>query len=62
MNRLLRAKPPPCQKPSRICSRAVQAARRAFPAYAETSVAQRLEWLNKIIAGFRARLPELART
>lgn len=42
--------------------RAVQAARRAFPAYAETSVAQRLEWLNKIIAGFRARLPELART
>lgn len=42
--------------------RAVQAARRAFPAYAETSVAQRLEWLNRIIAGFRARLPELART
>ena len=42
--------------------RAVQAARRAFPAYAETSVAQRLEWLGKIIAGFRARLPELART
>ncbi|EYC50733.1 aldehyde dehydrogenase [Hylemonella gracilis str. Niagara R] len=42
--------------------RAVQAARRAFPAYAETSVAQRLDWLHKIIAGFRARLPELART
>ncbi|QBK04886.1 aldehyde dehydrogenase family protein [Hylemonella gracilis] len=42
--------------------RAVQAARRAFPAYAETSVTQRLDWLNKIIAGFKARLPELART
>jgi len=42
--------------------RAVQAARRAFPAYAETSVAQRLAWLEKIIAGFRARLPEVART
>ncbi|MBU8538998.1 aldehyde dehydrogenase family protein [Falsiroseomonas tokyonensis] len=42
--------------------RAVAAARRAFPAYAETSVAQRLEWLDRIIAGFRARLPELART
>ena len=42
--------------------RAVQAARRAFPPYAETSVAQRLEWLKRIIAGFRARLPELART
>jgi aldehyde dehydrogenase (NAD+) len=42
--------------------RAAQAARRAFPAYAATSVQQRLHWLQRIIEGFRARLPELART
>ncbi|MEK7943213.1 aldehyde dehydrogenase family protein [Pigmentiphaga sp. YJ18] len=41
--------------------RAVRAARRAFPAYAATSVQARLGWLEKIVAGFRARLPELAR-
>ncbi len=42
--------------------RAARAARRAFPGYAETSVEQRLFWLRGIIDGFRARLPELART
>lgn len=42
--------------------RAVAAARRAFATYSTTSVEQRLGWLRKIIAGFRARLPELART
>jgi aldehyde dehydrogenase (NAD+) len=42
--------------------RAALAARRAFPGYAETSVEQRLFWLRGIIDGFRARLPELART
>lgn len=42
--------------------RAAHAARRAFAGYAETSVAQRLEWLGRIVRGFRARLPELART
>ncbi len=41
--------------------RAAQAAKRAFPVYAETSVAERLGYLEKIIAGFKARLPELAR-
>ena len=41
--------------------RAVKAARRAFATYSVTSVAQRLSWLHKIIEGFRARLPELAR-
>ncbi|RZS84116.1 aldehyde dehydrogenase family protein [Pigmentiphaga kullae] len=41
--------------------RAVRAARRAFPAYAATSVQARLGWLERIVAGFRARLPELAR-
>jgi aldehyde dehydrogenase (NAD+) len=41
--------------------RAARAARRAFASYSETSVAERLSWLRKIIAGFRARLPELAR-
>ncbi|GAA0512269.1 MULTISPECIES: aldehyde dehydrogenase family protein [Pigmentiphaga] len=40
--------------------RAVRAARRAFPAYAATSVQERLGWLERIVAGFRARLPELA--
>jgi len=42
--------------------RAANAARRAFGTYSETSVEQRLGWLRGIIAGFRARLPELART
>lgn len=42
--------------------RAVTAARRAFATYSETSVEQRLCWLQKIIEGFKARLPELART
>jgi aldehyde dehydrogenase (NAD+) len=41
--------------------RAVQAARRAFEAYSQTSVQERLAYLRKIIEGFRARLPELAR-
>lgn len=42
--------------------RAVKAARCAFATYADTSVEQRLSYLQKIIAGFKARLPELART
>ncbi|MFT8246528.1 aldehyde dehydrogenase family protein [Roseomonas sp. BN140053] len=42
--------------------RAVAAARRAFETYSLTSVEERLGYLNRIIAGFRARLPELART
>jgi aldehyde dehydrogenase (NAD+) len=42
--------------------RAVAAARRAFAIYSETSVEERLSWLRKIIEGFKARLPELART
>ncbi|WKA29858.1 aldehyde dehydrogenase family protein [Bradyrhizobium roseum] len=41
--------------------RAAKAARRAFATYSVTSVEQRLAWLQKIIGGFRARLPELAR-
>ncbi len=41
---------------------AVRAARRAFATYSEVSVAQRLIYLHKIIDGFKARLPELART
>ena len=41
--------------------RAAKAARRAFAAYSETSVEDRLCYLRKIIEGFRARLPELAR-
>jgi aldehyde dehydrogenase (NAD+) len=40
--------------------RAAKAARRAFSAYAVTSVEARLSWLHRIIEGFRARLPELA--
>ncbi|MEP9375204.1 aldehyde dehydrogenase family protein [Aquabacter sp. CN5-332] len=40
--------------------RAAKAARRAFAAYSEVSVEGRLSYLEKIIAGFRARLPELA--
>jgi aldehyde dehydrogenase (NAD+) len=41
--------------------RAVTAARRAFATYSETSVEDRLTYLRKIIEGFGARLPELAR-
>lgn len=42
--------------------RAVAAARRAFASYSETAVVDRLAILEQIIKGFRARLPELART
>jgi aldehyde dehydrogenase (NAD+) len=42
--------------------RAAMAARRAFATYSEVSVEQRLSYLRKIIEGFKARLPELART
>ena len=42
--------------------RAATAARRAFATYSVTSVEARLSWLQRIIEGFRARLPELART
>ena len=42
--------------------RAAVAARRAFVGYSETSVEQRLVWLGRIVEGFRARLPELARS
>jgi len=42
-------------------NRAVNAARRAFATYSVTSVEQRLSWLQKIIEGCRARLPERAR-
>lgn len=41
--------------------RAVKAARRAFTTYSETSVEERLSLLQKVIEGFKARLPELAR-
>ncbi|MES2909980.1 MAG: aldehyde dehydrogenase family protein, partial [Pseudomonadota bacterium] len=41
--------------------KAAKAARRAFDSYCDTSVEERLGYLHKIIAGFRARLPELAR-
>jgi aldehyde dehydrogenase (NAD+) len=41
--------------------RAARAARHAFASYSVTSVEQRLSWLQKIVEGFRARLPELAR-
>ena len=41
--------------------RAVKAARRAFTTYSQADVGERLSWLHKIIAGFKARLPELAR-
>ena len=47
---------------ARDVDRAVMAARRAFAAYSETSVEERLSYLQKIIEGFKARLPELART
>lgn len=41
--------------------RAAKAARHAFATYSEVSVEDRLFYLRKIIEGFRARLPELAR-
>jgi aldehyde dehydrogenase (NAD+) len=41
--------------------RAAKAARRAFATYSEVSIEDRLSYLRKIIAGFRACLPELAR-
>src|SRR5437588_5622327 len=41
--------------------RAAKAARRAFATYSVADVEQRLSWLQKIIEGFRARLPVLAR-
>lgn len=41
--------------------RAAQAARRAFATYSTVSVQERLGFLRRIIEGFRARLPELAR-
>ncbi|MEH2503979.1 aldehyde dehydrogenase (NAD+) [Bradyrhizobium sp. AZCC 1578] len=41
--------------------RAAKAARRAFATYSKTSVEERLSWLQKVIEGFRTRLPELAR-
>jgi aldehyde dehydrogenase (NAD+) len=41
--------------------RAATAARRAFATYSVSSVEQRLSWLRKIVEGFKARLPELAR-
>ena len=40
--------------------RAVDAARRAFPSYSETSVEDRLALLQRIIDGFEARNDELA--
>ncbi|MET0311518.1 MAG: aldehyde dehydrogenase family protein [Burkholderiaceae bacterium] len=42
--------------------RAVTAARRAFGTWSQASVEERLAVLHRIIEGFRARLPELART
>jgi aldehyde dehydrogenase (NAD+) len=41
--------------------RAAKAARCAFATYSQADVEQRLSYLQKIIAGFRARVPELAR-
>jgi aldehyde dehydrogenase (NAD+) len=41
--------------------RAARAARRAFATYSEVGVEGRLVYLQKIIEGFKARLPELAR-
>jgi len=40
--------------------RAVRAARRAFPAYAASSRTERIEMLQRIVAGFKARGEELA--
>lgn len=42
--------------------RAVRAARAAFRSYSQVSVDERLGYLDKIISGFRDRLPEIART
>ncbi|MEO3387999.1 aldehyde dehydrogenase family protein [Mesorhizobium sp. CAU 1741] len=42
--------------------RAAQAARRAFASFSETTREYRMGLLERIVAGFRARLPELART
>jgi aldehyde dehydrogenase (NAD+) len=42
--------------------RAARAARRAFAFTCETSTEVRLAWLDRIIQGFRKRLPGLART
>jgi aldehyde dehydrogenase (NAD+) len=42
--------------------RAARAARRAFALSCVASVADRLTWLDRIVQGFRKRLPELART
>ena len=39
--------------------RAAKAARRAFDSFSQTTVAERLGYLERIIVGFRARLPEL---
>ena len=41
--------------------RAARAARRAFASYSETSREERLGYLERIVDGFRRRLPELAR-
>lgn len=41
--------------------RAARAARRAFASYSATSREERLGYLRRIVEGFRARLPELAR-
>src|SRR5580700_10217098 len=41
--------------------RAVAAARRAFPAYSATSVAERIALLERIIEGLKGRKDELAR-
>ena len=41
--------------------RAVTAARRAFPAFSQTSKEERIALLQKIIAGYQARFDELAR-
>ncbi|QHE87270.1 aldehyde dehydrogenase family protein [Hydrogenophaga sp. BPS33] len=41
--------------------RAAKAARRAFASYSTVRVEERLGYLQRIIDGFRARLPELAR-
>jgi aldehyde dehydrogenase (NAD+) len=46
----------------RDVDRAVRSARRAFATYSQASVQDRLSYLEKIVEGFRARLPELART
>jgi aldehyde dehydrogenase (NAD+) len=45
----------------RDVDRAAKAARRAFATYSVAGVEARLFWLERIIEGFRARLPELAR-